>query len=886
MSKNYLLLLAICFFSSLNAQIINIPDANFKARLLEANILNVIAKDKNQNNIKIDLNEDGEIQESEALNVYFLKLNGAHISSLIGIKGFSNLSGLDCGENEIVTLDVSNMSNLFYLFCYNNQLVSFNYSGLKNLAELNCQQNQLATLDLSLLPSLGSLICGSNKLVNLDVSKLPNLQELSCHSNQLTSLDLSGQNADIFYSLICFENNITNLDLAKFNNLRSLNCSGNKLTNLNITAFLSLEYLEYSDNKLGNFNVTKFPNLIDLSCGQTETTSLDLNGLTKLVRLSTEFNKITNLDLTGLINLKYLSCSDNLLSSLDLKTLEKLEYLSFGNNQLTDIDLKSSPNLKHIDFFNTQLKTINLSECSNLESMYIYENPLLESIFIKNGSIENEYFLASNPNLRYICADEDQITQVENVFKDSGHVNFTVNSFCSFVPGGIFYTIQGNNRIDMNGNGCDLLDIPAEAIKLNMSDGTKTGSVITDNTGNYSVKIQEGNYSITPVLENSNYFTVTPTSIQVEFPLVSSQYKQDFCLIPIGSHKDLEIVLIPLKGAIAGSDVAYKIIYKNRGNVAQSGIVNLIFNDAVLDLVSSSIVVSSQSLNSLNWNFYNLTPLETREITIVLKLNSPTNTPGVNLNDILTYKATVNSSDTDETPIDNLFELRQVVVGSYDPNDKTCLEGDVIKPELIGEYVHYMIRFENTGTYPAKNIVVKDMIDLSKFDISTLIPTSGSHSYVTKISDGNKVEFIFENINLPFDNANKDGYIAFKIKTLPTLTVGDSFVNEANIYFDYNFPILTNKATSTFKVLSSQDFEFSNYFNVYPIPTLEVLNITSKNDISIQSMEIYNILGQLVIAVPNAQSVSKIDVSKLITGNYILKIKTDKGVSGIKFIKK
>ena len=70
------------------------------------------------------------------------------------------------------------------------------------------------------------------------------------------------------------------------------------------------------------------------------------------------------------------------------------------------------------------------------------------------------------------------------------------------------------------------------------------------------------------------------------------------------------------------------------------------------------------------------------------------------------------------------------------------------------------------------------MIDLSKFDISTLIPTDASHSYITKISEGNKVEFIFENINLPFEDANNDGYIAFKIKTKPTLVVGDSFENK------------------------------------------------------------------------------------------------------------
>jgi len=166
-----------------------------------------------------------------------------------------------------------------------------------------------------------------------------------------------------------------------------------------------------------------------------------------------------------------------------------------------------------------------------------------------------------------------------------------------------------------------------------------------------------------------------------------------------------------------------------------------------------------------------------------------------------------------------------------------------------------------------------------------LVPTKASHEYVTKISDGNKVEFIFENINLPFDDATNDGYIAFKIKTLPTLVTGDSFTNEANIYFDYNFPILTNKATSTFKTLETPDFEFADYFSVFPNPVHDILNIGTKNTIEVKAIAIYDLLGQIVIAVPNALSILKVDVSKLSPGNYFLKMNTVKGTSNFKFIK-
>jgi hypothetical protein len=256
--------------------------------------------------------------------------------------------------------------------------------------------------------------------------------------------------------------------------------------------------------------------------------------------------------------------------------------------------------------------------------------------------------------------------------------------------------------------------------------------------------------------------------------------------------------------------------------------------------------------------------------------------PGVNSGDDLNYTASINGA-IDETPIDNSFVLNQRVVGAIDPNDKTCLEGNLISPEMVGKYVHYLIRFENTGTANAENVVVKDVIDTAKFDINTLIPLDGSHSYVTRINNQNKIEFIFENINLPFDDANNDGYVVFKIKTKPTLVIGDTFSNSANIYFDYNFPVVTNTATTTIQALANTDFQFNNLFSLSPVPTKDTLTITTKQATLISSISIYNVLGQLVQVTTNPNE--DIDVSDLKSGNYFITIFSDKGSATSKFIK-
>ncbi|TDR25486.1 putative secreted protein (Por secretion system target) [Flavobacterium cheniae] len=174
------------------------------------------------------------------------------------------------------------------------------------------------------------------------------------------------------------------------------------------------------------------------------------------------------------------------------------------------------------------------------------------------------------------------------------------------------------------------------------------------------------------------------------------------------------------------------------------------------------------------------------------------------------------------------------------------------------------------------------MIDLTKFDIATLVPLKSSHDFYTRIN-GNKVEFIFENINLDFNDATNDGYVVFKIKTLPSLVLGDTFTNNANIYFDYNFPITTNTYTTTVAALSTQDFDFGAYFTLYPNPAKDVLNIQTKQDLEVNSIEIYNQLGQIVMATTNA--INSVDVANLASGTYFVKVNTEKGSANAKFVK-
>ena len=645
-------------------------------------------------------------------------------------------------------------------------------------------------------------------------------------------------------------------------------------------------YNSIDTNSDGEIQVTEAILIKYLNIDNSGITNLEgIISFTNLQVLNFRDNLLTSFNVSPLINLKFLRCENNLLASIDVTSLTNLQILACNNNLLSNLNVSNCTNLQYLYCSFNQLTSLNISNLNNLIILACSDNQLT-SLNIKNGvnfNQQNLYF-NNNPSLQYICADEGEISFVQNLVNQAGYsATCQVNSYCSFIPGGTSYTIQGNNKLDSNSNGCDVSDGVYPNLKFSITNGSVTGSLISNTSGNYSLPVSAGTHTFSPQFENPTYFTASPATATVTFPATASPFTQNFCITPNGVRHDLEVVIIPIGPARPGFDATYKIKYKNKGNV--NGTASLVFNynEAILDYVSSTVAPTTVNSGSLSYAIGTLTPFQSGEFIVTLNVNSPMETPAVNAGDILSYTATINGLNTDETPIDNTVTLNQVVVNSYDPNDKTCLQGTTINPSMIGQYVHYQIRFENTGTFPAQNVVVRDLIDTAKFELSTLQITDTSHNCVTRITNPNKVEFIFEGINLPFNDANNDGYLVFKIKTKSNLVVGNTISNSANIYFDYNFPIVTNTATSTFQVLSNNEFDLNNALTLYPIPVKDNLNLEFKNNEIISSLAIYNMLGQVIQIVTNPSN--SVDVSNLQAGNYVVKVTTDKGIVNGKFIK-
>lgn len=833
MKKFYLLVSGFIFGFAVNGQIVDIPDANFKAKLLSASPSNVVAQNALTQYIAIDSNANGEIEVSEALAVTKLNVNSSSISDLTGVEAFVNLTNLYCGSNNLTSLDLHILLSL------------------KGLIANNCNIN---TITLPNPSALTVIQIDNNELTALDISAQINLKELRFSYNNVSVLDLSNNGQ------------LTFLDL-----------SNNQISTIDFTPLTHIKYLFTSSNPLNSIYVNNLVTLETLTCVYNNLSTINLSQLVNLKNLNIGGNPLGSINLSTLLNLEDLNCCGIQITALNLNGLTKLKYLRAWQNQLTSVDLSTNLELQSVNFWQNSLTSLDVSMLTKLNSLSCDSNQL-HYLNVKNGKSETLY-ISDNPDLEYVCADESQFSAVSSQVSEQT----VVGSYCSFSPGGSFYTISGHANFDNESNGCDVFDTAVNGIKFLSISGQISGIFISP-PDFYHIDVQAGTYQLEPVLENPSYFNISPASVQVNFPTQSSPAINDFCLTPNGTHPDLEISLIPINAARPGFDANYKLKYQNKGTHTQSGTINMSFDDAILDIIDANPDTAGPSPELLVWTFTDLHPFESREINVTINLNSTVETPSINGGDILHYTATITSSQTDETPLDNTFTLSQTVVNSFDPNDKTCLEGNTITPEMIGEYVHYIIRFENTGTANAQNIVVKDMIDTAKFDVSSLIPLDGSHPFTTRITDTNKVEFIFENIQLPFDDANNDGYVAFKIKTKPTLIVGNTFSNTASIYFDYNAPIVTNTATTAIQVLDADDFDFNTRFTLYPNPVNDILNIKSKDNAVIASLSVYNTLGQLVLTVTNP--IERINVSELATGNYMVQIVSEKGRTSSRFIKK
>ncbi len=316
--KVILLILCCCFQLGWSQNTV-IPDPNFEQALIDQGYDTGIP--------------DGVVPTANISSVTELYISGFQlnetINDLTGIEDFVALEYLECQQNQLTELDLSQNTNL---------------------RELSCLENQLTNLDLSQNLMLEGLDCGNNPLGNIDLSQNLTLKFLEISSCQLTTIDLS-QNVAL-EDLWVVNNQLTTLDITNNPNLFRIQCGNNQLTELDLSQNVDLEVFYCYQNQFTGFDFSQNERLEYFYCYE---------------------NQITSLDFSQNPWLRTLFCRDNLLTHLDLSNNTIFNTLNCDNNALTCLNLQNGNNM-------------NMSD----NSFTILNNPDLTCIQVDNPFWSNE----------------------------------------------------------------------------------------------------------------------------------------------------------------------------------------------------------------------------------------------------------------------------------------------------------------------------------------------------------------------------------------------------------------------------------------------------------------------------------------------------------------
>lgn len=359
---------------------------------------------------------------------------------------------------------------------------------------------------------------------------------------------------------------------------------------------------------------------------------------------------------------------------------------------------------------------------------------------------------------------------------------------------GLGNIINGTVFLDLNGNN---IQNTGEPLLPNVWVRTGKDSIRTKGaytyTGRYTIAVDTGKYTTKVVLPAGVPFTVSPSNDVVTFTTLGNTRTTAFAVKPIGSIYDLDVHLSPIGLPRLGRDLSYKVTARNMGTQAINGNTITLVKDSRLTFVSATTPPLQVIGDTLIWNYSSFPILTEQSILISFHSAIP---PALNIGDTLRLSAKVQHTQTDATPLNNSKSIEQIVVGPMDPNNKLEVHNGKLGATAYtnGEYLDYLINFQNMGTDTAFYVEVRDTLD-ARLDVSTMQMTASSHPAVLSVSNNNQLTWKFNTIRLATLSQNEDsskGYIAFRVKPVSGLAVGDTIKNSASIYFEYNLPVVTD----------------------------------------------------------------------------------------------
>ena len=456
---------------------------------------------------------------------------------------------------------------------------------------------------------------------------------------------------------------------------------------------------------------------------------------------------------------------------------------------------------------------------------------------------------------------------------------FGVTLTTAIIEGYVFADYNGNGIMDANENG-----IPNQQVQIGNT------AVTTDYSGQYSLFVPLGNFNVsyTPGGNYAGFPLTTPSSYTVNVTNLGTTYNAgNFGLnIPPGST-DISANILPSTTITPGFPAWYNLQICNNGFALTGATVTMIYDPGLLYSYSSPSAAShNASTHTLTWNIASLNPGNC--LYIYVNFNSSSS---YQIGDTtLEYCSAFPTNGTDINLSNNVDTIHQIVTGSWDPNNKLSIKTNNINPnqQIISsinadQKIKYTINFQNLGTAPAVNVVVKDHLSPDVDANSFQFVGSSAPANVTRI--GNEVMYRFTNIMLPdatTDEPGSHGFVSYSVNAVNGLAAGTQISDFADIYFDYNSPVTTNNAVITMVGPTGlNEIDNTAQLSTYPNPLngLSTVQFILSNKAKV-SLTLMDATGRTIIQHPEAMmqaglQKTTIDASTLADGIYLLQLTVD-----------
>jgi len=648
------------------------------------------------------------------------------------------------------------------------------------------------------------------------------------------SVFITTDNNAVLTELYCSENQLTKLDVSKNTALERLHCQHNQLTGkLDVSKNTALRFLNCYYNQLDSLDFSNCTALRGLECDNNQLKGeLDVSKNTKLTNLHCQYNQLTALDFSNCTALISLQCYHNQLKGeLDVFNDTALTDLNCSNNQLTKLNVSNNTLLKILSCQNNQLTALDVSKNTALTSLYcnnnqlssldLSKNTLLTSLDARNQAVKAYIRLGDAAFANPIYYHN--LTNVENA-KISGTARaFGVSITIPTAPKDTLHFTTNKTITDGNPfGGVITIEIRRDTLVIIKKDKMSKSPFYAEFTGEGTIKANN-----TDLYNNGYSSNITPNS--------------DSSII-ISTTGDIVLTLL---------------------DVSESDIAELNVSQAI-------------HLTMLGCQNNSLTALDVSNNTALIALNcSDNNITALNV--------------SNNTALEELeCELNQLT--ALDVSNNTAL-------------VRLGCGYNKLTA-----------LDISNNTALELLMCSNNHLPRFDISSNTALKWLYaesQQIEVPI----LPGATTFRNPLFYNTLTGEDTVQIEGEWYFYQDEISKTKDTMAFITNLPAIVEYGNAFDgiitfvsgtsivetqslassvqVYPNPAQNELTIENGetefgvSQLRIESVAIFDICGKLLnnYQLSNGNSQSKIDISHLANGIYLIKVKTAQGETVKKIVK-